>query len=504
MTQQSDNYQTIIKDLLRNVPFRSCLLAQVASTQPCVFVAEMPAIKVTKKSKASSFARLSPLAKGRIIGMRERGAERADIAKKVKKTDGTSPSVQTVDSVLQRFKQEPEWDGREERTAGGRPPHLTPKQIASIRKILLRDVGKHVVSATYVKRILRELRRVPDRTIQRCFGQLGYSYLRRRGKQAISDKYKPARSHYCDWLLKQDQASLNKFGYVDGTTFVRPRTEEEQRDNERASLGPRGWRFSDGSDSLEDHNVGDSSCAKGRGKPIKIWGLLFNGRLEYWALPGEANDNGNTKSVNMTGARYNYFVKTFLAKWRRNCYPTFPKNDKVPLVKDWERFLRWDGSKTFDNLKAERDAGFCTVRQHPKLSPDFNAIEGWWRVLQQRLFLTAPMTLEPRGDFLKRLRRTVSWLNHNARDHAKQLCTNQKARARAVKELKGARSAVLLHADDLSNDHIISPLKQASRPLHKLESLVKIHCSGPSVAFTVSSQWTSQWPSQWPPFVSGL
>ena len=104
-----------------------------------------------------------------------------------------------------------------------------------------------------------------------------------------------------------------------------------------------------------------------------------------------------------------------------------------------DKFLRRGSTKPFDNLKADRDAGFCNVNQHPKLSPDFNAIEGWWRVLQQRLSLTAPAELESRGDFLKRLRRNVAWLNKNARPHAKQLCASQKVREKAVKKLKGAR-----------------------------------------------------------------
>jgi len=374
-----------------------------------------------------------------MIGMRDAGAKRGDILKKVKKKDGKAASLRALTKVFARFAEEPDWDGVEDRTAGGRPRDLTATQETQIKKILLRDVGKHVVSASYVKRKLPDIRNVADRTLQRTFYRLGYAYLYRRGKQAIGDKYKPARLIYCNWLLKQAQSYLNTFAYVDGTTFYRPRTEEELRDKQRASLGPRGWRLADGSDSLEDRNVGPSSYAKSQGKPVKIWGLFFNGRLEYWVLPEEACENGDTKSVNMTGARYNYFVKTFLAKWKRTCYPSFPKNKKVPLVKDFERFLRWDHTKEFDNMKAERDAGFETVKQHPKVSPDLNAIEGWWRVLQQRLFLTAPVALESRPAFLKRLRRTVTWLNNNARDRGKKLCTNQKERARAVKKLEGAR-----------------------------------------------------------------
>ena len=107
--------------------------------------------------------------------------------------------------------------------------------------------------------------------------------------------------------------------------------------------------------------------------------------------------------------------------------------------KDHERFLRWNHTKEYDNLKAEREAGFSTVTQHPKSSADLNAIEGWWRVLQQRLFLTAPVQMESRAQFLKRLRRTVAWLNNNARAHSKQLGTNQKESARAVKKLSGAK-----------------------------------------------------------------
>ena len=397
----------------------------------------MPRRTIRKKRIAKPpYARLTPLAKGRIIGLREKGAARRGIATTVRKKDGSRSSIKTVDNVLTRFAQDPEWDGCEERTAGGRPRVITPEQEAQIRGILLKDVGKYVVSASHVKRALKELRKLPDRTIQRTFHRLGYAYLYRRGKSSVADKNKPARLKYCKWLLNH---FLNKLAYIDCTTFFRPRTEEERQDKQRACLGPRGWRLEDGSDSLEDQNVGGSGYAKSQGKAIKIWGLFFNGRLEYWVLPEEVDAKGKRRSMNMTGKRYNYFVTTFLAQWRRRCYPNFPKGDKVPLIKDYEKFLRWGHAKAVDNLRAEDEAGFCTVKQHPKASPDFNAIEGWWRVLQQRLFLSAPTVMESRSAFLKRLRRTVNWLNSNARAHGKKLCTNQKDRARAVQKLSGAK-----------------------------------------------------------------
>jgi hypothetical protein len=90
----------------------------------------MPVLKVMKTiGKKPSFARLSPLAKGRVIGLREAGTERKDIAERVKKNDGKSPSIVTVDSVLERFKEEPDWDGLEDRDAGGRPRDLTSQQL---------------------------------------------------------------------------------------------------------------------------------------------------------------------------------------------------------------------------------------------------------------------------------------------------------------------------------------------------------------------------------------
>ena len=49
--------------------------------------------------KGSSLSRLSPLAKGRIVGLREAGMERRHIRTKVKKKDGKKPSLRTIDNV---------------------------------------------------------------------------------------------------------------------------------------------------------------------------------------------------------------------------------------------------------------------------------------------------------------------------------------------------------------------------------------------------------------------
>ena len=105
------------------------------------------------------------------------------------------------------------------------------------------------------------------------------------------------------------------------------------------------------------------------------------------------------------------------------------------LVQDHEKCLWQDR-----NLLALRRAGCPVVACYPKQSTDLNAIEAWWKVLRARLDLTAPEEIETREDFVARLRRTVAWLNINARKHALKLARNQKVRARAVLKQEGART----------------------------------------------------------------
>ena len=109
---------------------------------------------------------------------------------------------------------------------------------------------------------------------------------------------------------------------------------------------------------------------------------------------------------------------------------------KLPLVKDFEGFLR-----QARNLKAEKeeDAGLKAPAQHPKLAPDPNSIESVWDLVQGRLLLTAPVEMESRGDFITRLRRTVTWRNTNARSHMRGLCRNQKKRAAQGLKLQRTR-----------------------------------------------------------------
>ena len=50
------------------------------------------------------------------------------------------------------------------------------------------------------------------------------------------------------------------------------------------------------------------------------------------------------------------------------------------------------------------------------------------------------MHMESRAKFSKRLRRAVAWMNSRRRRDGRVLCTNQKARAKDIRKLSGAKS----------------------------------------------------------------
>ena len=70
-----------------------------------------------------SFARFSPLARGRIVGKAEEGAPRSRIRKEVLKKDGKRAKLRAIDAVIARIRADPNWDGRDS-SAGGRPRAL--------------------------------------------------------------------------------------------------------------------------------------------------------------------------------------------------------------------------------------------------------------------------------------------------------------------------------------------------------------------------------------------
>ena len=218
----------------------------------------------------TSFARFSPFARGRIVGMAEAGAPRKSIRDTVRKKDGKKTNLRAIDGVLAHARKDSAWNGGDSR-GGGRPQELAASEVLKLRKLMQDEVGLAKVTVSYCKKRLPFLRRLSKECVRRTLLRLGYAWRLRRGKAAIAKKYKPERLAWSKWVLTQPQGDLNRYAYVDGTTFNLARTPEEHEDHKRAALGKYCYRMSDGSDALEDQNVGASSYAKSQGQPIKIW-----------------------------------------------------------------------------------------------------------------------------------------------------------------------------------------------------------------------------------------
>jgi len=127
-------------------------------------------------------------------------------------------------------------------------------------------------------------------------------------------------------------------------------------------------------------------------------------------------------------------MSRFGHSWARACFHgRLPRG--VQVVQDHERCL-WQ-EKSLECLEA---LGLPVLENFPKCSPDLNAIEGMWHLLRQRLDSQAPAERETRPEFLIRLRRTVAWLNENLHKKMLGMCRDQRARARDVLLLSGART----------------------------------------------------------------
>ena len=358
------------------------------------------------------------------------GASHDDVREKVRKTDGSRGGLRAIGQIVANARNDPDYQG-ENSSAGGRPRELLPEEEDQLKQFMLDEVGTAVVTIKYCQKRLSFLRRLSKEGVRRALKRLGLAWRLRRCKRAVLKKHKPERIRYCKWVLAQPQRDLNRWAYVDGTTFFLARDTSELEDKKRASLGKYVWRMANGQDSLDDKNVGPSPYAKAQGLPIKIWGFFCDGRLEYMVLPKDYTERGKVVTKHMNGARYHDFVSKNFKTWRKACL----SRGRVFVAKDFESFLR-----NTENIQAEADAGCDQIDKYPKSSPDFNAIEGWWRRLKMYLEERAPTELESRDDFIRRLRRAVNHLNTHCREEGRRLCRNQKERARSCLALNGSRT----------------------------------------------------------------
>ena len=165
---------------------------------------------------AASSARFSAFARGRVVGMADAGATRAEIRDAVRKTDGASASCRAIDAIVAHGRAGGGYDGSNS-SAGGRPQALSAREVACLRAFMHAEVGLARVALPYCKKRLPFLRRLSHEGVRLALRRLGLAWRLRRGKAAIPCRHKSARLAYCRWVVLQCQAYLSRWAYVDGT-----------------------------------------------------------------------------------------------------------------------------------------------------------------------------------------------------------------------------------------------------------------------------------------------
>jgi len=365
-----------------------------------------------------SGSRLTPFELGQIKVHADNGLGPTAISDLVHKEDGSKVSKETVRQALRRLEEEPGWRG-ERREGSGRPRVGTDTLDREIRRALLQWRGEAKCTAAYLRKHIPGAADVSLETLRRRLREAGLAWLRRRRKTLVSAEDKKARLGWARWTLRSRRATLDRWVYGDGTVFYLDRTPSEHDSTRRAALGPHVWRMADGSDALYTDCVGPSSYYKGQGAPVRVWGLLVGPRLCVTILPA-----GQV----MNRWWYAWVVRRFFGAWLAD-------RERPLLVQDYERCL-WCA----EPLEAMKDIGLTPVEEHPKRSPDLNAIENAWALLRERAAATEPEGLESRADFCRRLHVCVKWVNRHRASSLLEFASNQKTRARDVIAQQGGRT----------------------------------------------------------------
>jgi transposase len=389
----------------------------------------MPAATNSKKTKnKAAHARLTPFSRGVAYGLSLAGYSVKEIADEIEKPGGCRPSKSTIFETIATARKSGGlgWDGVVVSNAG-RPRKTEDALNKDIVKLVFKNRGSLVVTAKFVRKMLKAARTVSVRTLQRRIGEAGLAWLRRRRKSLVPSRHKAGRLAWAAWVLSRRSSSLARWAYSDGTVFYLARSHGEEEDKQRAALGPFVWRSTDGSDALYEDCVGPSQYWKGQGVPIRIWGLLLAGTLFITVLP---------KGATMNRWWYEWVVDQKFPGWIRKMFGRSAKKG-VFLVQDHERCL-WKE----EPLEAMRQNNITLLENYPRCSQDLNAIENAWREVRARLDCTAPATSEARGPFIRRARAAVAWVNKYRRAQLLEYCNSQSERALAVQEATppGART----------------------------------------------------------------
>ena len=164
------------------------------------------------------------------------GMPHEDMLAHVQKKDGSQLLLNTLDGIIARKKADPDWFG-EDSCAGGRPRQLADKQVKSLVDFVFAERGGTKVTIGYCKKRLRFLRPLNEQTVANALHDAGLKWLTRRQKSWVPPASKEARLLYADWLLGRHAATLQRFAYIDGTTFYLARGLVEHGDKKRKALG---------------------------------------------------------------------------------------------------------------------------------------------------------------------------------------------------------------------------------------------------------------------------
>ena len=227
----------------------------------------------------SSFARLSAFARGVVWGLHVAGWSQRDIAKTVRKTDGTAPTFFAAGKAIAAAKKKGsrKWTAKEE-SAGGRPSKTTTALDKKIKDLVFRYRGRVLVTVAFIKKRLRAARKVTSRTLQRRLCDAGLAWLHRRRKTLVPRMHKASRVAFAKWVLRRHGSTLRRWIYSDGTVFYLARSFAETEDKKRGALGTMMWRQATGSDGLYEDCIGPSaywkagrSCTHGQAHCTQIF-----------------------------------------------------------------------------------------------------------------------------------------------------------------------------------------------------------------------------------------
>ncbi len=148
------------------------------------------------------YARLTPFARGQMVGLDKAGVPVPRIRKLVLKKDGKRPSERSVFGVLAKAAAEPDWDGKDS-SAGGRPPALSEATKKALVDLVVEERGSYVVTAPFCQKRIPALRKVSPDTVRRALHEAGLAWLRRWVKRVVPKLVKKARVRYAKNLLKR-------------------------------------------------------------------------------------------------------------------------------------------------------------------------------------------------------------------------------------------------------------------------------------------------------------